>query len=486
MAMMASFQKVQAEVVALRAEVVELRSQLKQNSQNSSKPPSSDGPAGQGRGGQGGKKAGRKAGGQAGHQGTNFQPFSADEVKQVVPLLPSECKQCGHAFDGTVNPKGKPRRHQVAELPPFALDVTEYQLHVKRCPCCATKTRASLPEGMGWSPVGPRLAGLVAMLSIQMQLSRRQVGLVLDEALGRRFSAATVQALVERASTAVAPAVEDLREAVAQAPVVHVDETGAWHHGAEKAKGRRSWLWAARAGQWCYFKVSNNRGQEGLAGVLPLSYQGVLVSDRWRVYEKVVGAKRQLCWAHLKRNLQGLLERGVAVGKLPERRALGVQTEAWAEEALAGLGKLFALWRRHKAGEMTRPSLRRRMRRHETAFGKLLDRGEQSQDPRVRGFSADLNRQWRQLWTFVDEEGVEPTNNAAEQAIRLGVMLRKRSGGTRSTAGMVAVGRLLSVVQTLRFQGRSAVRYFAESMVAHGLKQAGPSLVRWQPLGQAT
>jgi transposase len=171
----------QAENAALRAEnaalqerVRELDARLGQTSANSSRPPSADPPQAPPR-----PKAppsGRKRGGQPGHRGACRGLLPVEQVDEVVPVVPERCRHCGQPFpETTARGRGRAWRHQVVELLPLAVRVTEYQMAVRRCADCGKRTRASLPPGVPRRPFGARLTAVVALLSGRYRLSRREV-----------------------------------------------------------------------------------------------------------------------------------------------------------------------------------------------------------------------------------------------------------------------------------------------------------------------
>lgn len=222
---------VQALVLALWAEVAALREQVGKNSRNSSRSPSSDPPSIPKRTP---AKSGRPRGGQPGHSGTSRTLRPVEAVKEVIPLKPSRCQQCGHALDGE---DPAPVRHQVTEIPKVVAETTEYQLHTLTCPVCGGCTGAELPAGVPQGAFGPRVQAMVAVLSGQYHLSKRQIEALLGEFFGIEMGLGTVSALEQATSQALEDPVAEVHAAVKEQPVATVDETS-WREG-----NRRAWLW---------------------------------------------------------------------------------------------------------------------------------------------------------------------------------------------------------------------------------------------------
>jgi transposase len=165
-ALLALFAKLQSEIADLRQQVADLNARLGQNSHNSSKPPSTDGPTVKRRPSQ--EPSGRKRGAQPGHELHRRPLLPADEQ---IPCKPSACRRCGEALTGS---DPHPLRHQVIELPPIKPLVTEYQLHRLVCPHCGTFTCATLPQGVPIGQQGPRLQAALAVLTGAYRLSKSQ------------------------------------------------------------------------------------------------------------------------------------------------------------------------------------------------------------------------------------------------------------------------------------------------------------------------
>src|SRR5436309_6250247 len=210
----------QALIVALQERIRELEARLGQTSANSSCPPSSDPPEAPAR-----SKAppsGRKRGGQPGHRGTYRALLPVEQVDEVVPVVPERCRHCQQPFpEPAGRRRGRVWRHQVVELLPLAVRVTEYQMMARRCPTCGKRTPADLPAGVPRRPFGPRLTAVVALLSGRYRLSRREVRQMLQDLWAVRVSLGAVVRQEQALSVALAPVVAEAQAAVPQAPVVN-------------------------------------------------------------------------------------------------------------------------------------------------------------------------------------------------------------------------------------------------------------------------
>lgn len=426
-----------AEVARLRAENQELRAQLGRNSQNSSKPPSSDPP-----GVERPKKepTGRSPGGQLGHKGHKRELLEPDEV---VALRPERCSCCGKRLHGE---DLAPRRHQVVDLPPVRPHVIEYELAELGCECGA-RTRAELPAGVPAGAFGPRLTAKVAICTGKFRMSKRSVQELLADLCGVKVGLGSISKMEQAVSAAVAPAVEAAEAHVRTQAVVHPDETG-W-----RERGERRWLWTATTGQVSVFCIDRSRGADVAKRLLGEDFGGVTVSDRWYGYNWLDASRRQLCWAHLIRDFTDFVERGEAT------RGIGTAL-------LRDAKKMFRWWHRVRDGTLSRRDFQRRMRPVERSIRDMLWYGTRSADAKTRGTCRDILKHDPALFTFVRQEGVEPTNNAAERSLRHAVIWRRACFGTWSPDGSAFVSRILTVVTTLRQQGRHALDYVTAACAA--------------------
>jgi transposase len=425
------------EVARLRTENQELRAQMGRNSQNSSKPPSSDPP-----GVERPKKepTGCSPGGQPGHKGHKRELLEPDEV---VALRPERCSCCGRRLHGE---DPAPRRHQVVDLPPVKPHITEYQLAELGCECGA-RTRAELPVGVPAGAFGPRVTAMVAICTGKFRMSKWSVQELLADFCGVKVGLGSISKMEQAVSAAVAPAVEAAEAHVRTQAVVHPDETG-W-----RERGQRRWLWTATTGQVSVFCIDRSRGADVAKRLLGEDFAGVTVSDRWYGYNWLDPSRRQLCWAHLIRDFTDFVGRGEVTS--------GIGTAL-----LRDAKKMFRWWHRVRDGTLSRQDFQRRMRPVERSIRDMLWYGTRSADAKTSGTCRDILKHEPALFTFVREEGIEPTNNSAERALRHAVIWRKVCFGTWSADGSAFVSRILTVVTTLRQQGRHALDYVTAACTA--------------------
>lgn len=445
-------ERLEGRVERLEGEVRELR----RDSDNSSLPPSAD--PGSGKGRRKGKQSGRNPGAQPGHPGSGRRLLPIEQVDEAIEHLPESCAQCGHSL-AEQPARGPVRRHQVAELPETAIRVTEHRLTRRRCPCCGTLTQAELPPEVGRERFGPRLQGALATLTAGFRLSRRQVADLCGELFGSQIAVGTVDAIVGRSGSALREPQERLCDAVRGSPVLCVDETG-W-----KQAGEKRFLWGAFADDVAVLRVAPSRHREEAEELLGET-EAIISSDRWWAYDHLDPARRQVCWSHLLRDFRFHAE-----------SPLAHQSE-FGEACLRIAEEVFSAWREFQA-DGDRRRLRRRMAPHERQLRALCEAGKRkSVKTRYhRGLARNLVKVWPALWTFVEVNGVEPTNNRAERGLRHAVIYRKLSQGSRCERGALATERLLSAAISCRLQGRSLFAYLTEVAQASIRGQPAPALV---------
>jgi transposase len=455
-------------------QIADLKRQLagwKKNSTHSSKPPSSDGLAGQQRTRGRKHKSKRKPGGQPGHPGHHRELVPTAEVSAIEVVLPQQCRHCGNHLPQKprrVSTDGESRRHQVTEIPVVKAHITEYQFPNVVCGDCGKTTRAPLPQEIA-GQFGPQLTALIAYWTVVCRLPRRLVEAILADVLGLEISLGSTQKAWEEVSQAVEQPVCELQEQLPREAVLYVDETG-W-----RTNGDKRWMWALVAHQFVFYVVASNRSAKVLVSLLGAVFRGILCSDRWVVYLSYHGGRMQLCWAHLKRNLLGIAE-----------YARSPSAQQFCRDALAIVAGLFRLWYRFRGQLRDRrgnpqPLNRRQLLEKSIPLQKrlfaLAEAHLDDADREVRNLAIALFLHCERLFTFLEVEGVEPTNNIVERALRTAVQWRKMSFGNRSRNGEIATGRLLTVTQTCKRQRRHVLGYLTEAVRCYRRHVAAPSLL---------
>lgn len=455
----------------------QLREQLGLTSRNSSTPPSSDPPSAPPRE----RKAptGRAPGGQPGHPGPTRELVPDDQVQEVIPVRPATCRQCGHALPADACDPA-PRRHQVIELPRVVAEVTEYQLHPLTCPHCGTQTPADLPPGVPVGLLGPRAVATIATCTGQYHLSKRATATLVEDCFGLPVSDATICAAEQTVSAALAAPVAEVAAAVRQAPVKHLDETG-WRQqrdpdplpeaedaraeaSAPSAKLPKAWLWIVVTTIATLFCIRRSRGSAVAQALLGEQPGGTVVSDRWSAYNWLGGLRRQLCWAHLQRDFTKISERAGAAGPL-------------GRDLLDATHRLFTLWHRYRDGTLAWSAFQAAMAPVRETVGALLRTGRRCPTPPARRPPVRTSSNGRRRSGPSRASRGEPTNNAAERGIRQGVLLRRTSLGTQSSAGSRFVERVMIAVATCKPHRRNIIDYLTSAVTAAHHGTAAPSLL---------
>ena len=451
--LLAAVEEMQQLVPQLQKQIRQLEEQVGKNSRNSSKPPSSDPPHM--------KKAPPKAkgkrqrGGQPGHKGHGRRLKPPEEVTRFVVSKPSECEACGALLLGA---DPRPQRHQVCELPPIKPELIEYQAHALTCLCCGHKNRASWPIEMPTGSFGPRIQGLVGYLSGRFSVSRRDVKEMMASIFQVEIGLGSVSAQESQLSTALAQPVTEAQGYVQQQAQINTDETS-W-----EKNNKRHWLWTATTELVTIFLVVATRGADGFKALVGDEFSGITGSDRWSAYNWLDARRRQLCWAHLLRDFQAFVDRQ------GESAIIG---QALLKQAT----RLFDLWHRVRDGTLSRPDFQLAMRPIQREVEALLHLGTFVNHAQTVKTCTNILKLAPALWTFVEHDAVEPTNNAAERALRRGVLWRKRSFGSQSDRGLRFTERILTTVTTLRQQQRNVLDFLALACQAQHLGLPAPSLL---------
>jgi len=431
-------EQLEATVSQMAQRIEQLENRLNQNSQNSSKPPSSDAP--HQRAERESKKSKRRRGGQKGHKGHRQQLLSPTEV---IDIEPDRCA-CGCER----HRRGSLRAfytHQWIELPEINMDVKHVVLKKGQCADCGRWVKARLPKQYQ-SGYGPHFSSLVAELSGIQGASRQAVEEFIQNVFKVPISTGGIQKVIDRVSAALAPVHEAIGALVRSAAVNHVDETSWQQAGALK------WVWTMTNSKAAFFMVHSHRSQKAFEALIE-NWRGILVSDNYAVYRNWVN-RRQVCLAHLIRKAKGLAER--------------------EDESCQRFGQHL----REALQQLCRFALAPPGKRKWTGFYSrlmlLLLLFEAAADDAGR-LAREVLREIDSLWVFLDEAGVEPTNNRAERALRFAVLWRKRSNGTQSDKGNRWVERLLSFRQTCRLRDKATFPLLVDAMKAY-FKNQTPDL----------
>jgi transposase len=226
------------------------------------------------------------------------------------------------------------------------------------------------------------------------------------------------------------------------------------------------WLWVNTTGDVTAFEVLRGRGADEAGRMIEAQAGGIITTDRYGAYNWLPHRRRQVCWAHLARDFQAMAERG------GESAGIG-------EALLQQVKQLFKLWHKARDGDLARERLAVSMKSVRRRVKKILQAGTRCGQRKTERACANILKVERSLWTFLRVAGVEPTNNAAERALRRAVLWRRKSFGTQSAEGSRFVGRVLTAVTTLRQQGREVLEYLAR--VCAGGRLAGDRAVRLLP-----
>lgn len=449
-ALLVVFQHYEQRLADLQRQVDELRAQLGKHSKNSSRPPSTDPPNLKPAPPK--PRSGRRPGGQSGHalQRREF----LEPTRPSVVLRPERCRGCGHALHGN---DPHPLRHQVLELPTLRPDVTDFYLHRLGCGRCGQITCATLPQGVPHGQYGPRLQATFALFSGAYRLSKRMIETLCSDLLGVPICAGQVCKLEARTADALDPVVAPLRDYV-RSHDANIDETG-WRH-----QGRRAWLWAAVTRAVTVFHVATSRSGRVARDLLGPDYRHVASTDRCASYHWLPHRRRQVCWAHLQRDFQAMVDRGDA------GRAIG-------EELLCSAEELFHWWHRVRDGTLARATFRSKMSELRGHVRRTLERGSVVGCARTAGACQEILKREPSLWTFARVEGIDPTNNAAERALRHAVQWRKLSYGTHGPSGARFVSNILTVVATCRQQGHNVLEFLTNCCRAHLNAATAPLLL---------
>jgi transposase len=429
--------------VVLEERVEKLENQLGKHSRNSSKPPSSDGFKPQPKSLR--SKSSRPSGGQSGHPGESLEWSS--EVDEVKQHRVEACQGCGRSLLETEVASWEIR--QVRDLAPIRVVVTEHQAEVKCCPECQMLNRGAFPKDVNSSvQYGASLKGLMVYLLDYQLLPSARVRELLSDVLGCELSEGTLYTSRERCFGELAPVEARICEQIAQADVLHCDETGL------RVQGKLWWLHVASTDGLTFYFVHTQRGKVAMdaMAILP-EYDGISVQDGLKSYAHY-DCDHALCNAHHLRELAFISER---------------YQQRWADEMSSLLCDLKQQVDDAKAQGETAlaPDLVQGFeQRYQTLIGAGLaanpaldpppnaanSRGRPKQSP-AKNLLDRLQQHQTEVLAFMHDFRVPFDNNQAERDLRMMKLKQKISGGFRSAEGAQMFGRIRGYISTLKKQG---------------------------------
>jgi transposase len=441
----------------LHSEIAELKEKLKTNSSNSSKPPSSDPFRKKEKKKQHGPGKGKKLkqGAQPGHKGKGRKLLPLEEVDDIVVCLPEKTCSCGGHIQ--VNPE-KIKRHQQLELPVVRPVVTEYQQVYGVCKNCGSCHQGKLPEGIAPTLLAPRATATVGILSGDYHLGKRAIQQLLGDFFNLNVSLGTISNSEQVVSNSLREPVEEAQVYIQKQPVLNADET------SHKLQGGIMWMWLATTLLVAVFIIRCKRSGNEAKELLGEKFAGIVIIDRHGAYNWIKITCRQFCWSHLKRDFQKISERSGKAGKV-------------GDEILDNIRRMFVLWHRLKEGKIKRKIFREAMKPLRKNVERLLKEGTVCGQVKTENTCKRILKNKEALWTFVDNEGVEPTNNLAEQQIRSYVLWRRSSFGTQSLRGNRFVERMMTVTATCKLQKRNRYDYITTAVSSYLKNEPAPSLL---------
>jgi len=351
---------------------------------------------------------------------------STADPDEEVEVTCNCCPECGQHFDESVGVS--PRL--VEEIPdPQPPEVTQYNRHCYQCDSCGTETVASHPDCPDEGQFGVNVIAQSALSRYDYRLPYRKIADRFEQLHELELSGAAAWHATERAARAGRCEYEQIRRQIQQADVVHIDETGI------KRDGEQAWIWTFTTENHTLYAVRESRGSDVPAEVLGEDFAGTVICDGWTAYP-AFSDNLQRCWAHILREAEDAAE------KQPEGKPI-----------YDSLKQLYvALQTRLESGLTIREraELQRVARRE---LESLIERSVP--DGPVATLLGKIEGGLDHWLTFVGEPAVSPTNNAAENALREPVVLRKLIGTLRNDRGMFVHETVLSLLATWRQQGRN-------------------------------
>ncbi len=439
-------------ILALQTENQKLK-QARKTPRNSSVPPSTEHPHAKPKSSR--LPTGKSPGGQPGHPKHTRELLPVEQCDEVVVLTPEACRRCGAPLDQHQCPLD-PLRHHVWDISEIKPLVIEYCRRRILCGKCQETTCAALPETLGITTAGPKLLATTAIFLSRLRGSRRLTAEAMSSFFGIPAAASWIVKLQTEITSLLRPIYDELVAALPRLAWVNADETP-YKEGLLK-----SWLWAVHSERFTVFALRPDRKDDHIQSVLGADFTGTVMCDRAKMY---LGFENiQWCWAHLRRDFVALSD--------TDRRINNI-----GQELVDLTDEIFHYWHLFRGGTLTRGGLQALMAELRVRFEDALDRGTSSEHSLIAGRCRSILTRPDALWAFASTEGVEPTNNAAERAIRPLVILRKLTYGTQRAAGSRFVETMHTIRETCRQQGRNALEFITDAITKARRRDPSPSLL---------
>jgi len=415
--------KLMEENKRLQKRVEELEEHLNRDSQNSSKPPSSD---------QKKNKQSPKGGARKGHTGHHRKLYSEDQISKRITSAITKCEHCGSK---TLEKKA-PQIFQQVELPEIKPFVTQIELEKARCCECSRNLTAPFPKEYDNSSFGPKLISFIGACSSVYRMSKRTTQTLLKTLCNIEISVGSIPAMERKVSKGLQPSYNSLADAISKRKVAYVDET------SFRQSAKTHYVWTATTKQEALIRILPRRNLESLDMIRPRSHPGITVTDHYQVYAY---GRHQYCLAHIKRDFKKFSERASPDKEIGNR-------------ALFELKEIFKACRMPGRKTMQQHVYYRKKRLQEILYDALANGSE-----RFSSFADRLLDHFHRLFLFTRYPEVECTNNIAERTLRHIVLWRKTSYGTQSDEGSRFMERAVSIWMTLKKQGREVLPYFEQA-----------------------
>jgi transposase len=428
-----------ARMTLLESENRELRGKLAKNSQNSSKPPSTDGykkPKPKSLR----KPSGKKSGGQKGHTGARLERVEKPDHTIIHPV--AHCQECGHSLKQS--PVSGHRSRQVIDLPPLKLEVTEHQVELKECPHCKFQNEATFPtEAKTSVQYGSRIKSLLVYLNQYQLLPYERTVQLAEDLFSQTISQGTLYAWNTACFEHLESTEERIRQAILASEVVHFDETGL------QSQGKLHWLHAASTEQLTFYGLHARRGQEAMLdlGILE-HYTGCAVHDHWKSYF-TFSCDHSLCNAHHLRELVYLAEQEKQAWAKPMIALLleaKKASESTPENCLAEDSSVLESILLQYDG-LIQEGLAQNLPSPEEKPKKKRGRPKQSKAKNLLDRLRDFKDH---VLAFLVHPRVPFDNNQGERDIRMAKLKQKISGSFRGQDGGEIFSRIRGYVSTLR------------------------------------